>query len=180
MDEAEKLKIARSEVCRQMAFGVSNKAITWDDLLSVAYVSVCETKTDSAALLRIAIRRDILNFVESEYVRKFRLFPCNVDALELHVNNEDHAGPVLNYEVLTRRELQAVYLSYWEELSEAEVGKAMGVTEGTASTLLSRARKKLAGSIKSKKFSPPVRDLPVCADNTNRGKKSRLNHNRKP
>lgn len=45
--------------------------------------------------------------------------------------------------VLPRRQREAVALRYLEDLSQAEVARRMGVAEGTASALLSQARKAL-------------------------------------
>lgn len=50
-------------------------------------------------------------------------------------------------ESLPPRMQQAVRYRYWGDMSEREIAKAMGISEGATSALLSQARKRLGGQL---------------------------------
>jgi len=123
-----------------------------DDLTQEVFIQVYRkpvleiSDAASAAYLRKAARNTFLNYMKRER-RTLPFDPALVDQVWQQLTPEDGDARLTRLsdcvEKLSERARRAVALRYRQDLPEAEVGRAMDVTEDAAKALLKRARQQL-------------------------------------
>lgn len=163
-------KIAQFEARRSVAIGVL-KGITYDDIIAEAYLTIASHPdiTDDA-LLRIAIRRDIMNFLGAEWARRSHYSERSIDTL---VNRPEHVSTSpLDFALLTKRERECIGLVYWYGYTESEAAEALGTSQQNIAARLKSAYRKLGNGAKHK-FCHEVVNRPIGLDITNEGEKEK-------
>ncbi len=112
-------------------------------LYSIAYHSCISYRESEAGLARFG------NDLELESTMENAALAEPVELPSDYIENEETIGALREaVNGLRAEQRAAVIMYYFEELSVAEVGEALGISENAAKQLLFRARKKLASRLK--------------------------------
>lgn len=143
--EATRPSLVRSLVALYGDWSVADEVA--DEALARAYASWSRVRRMSSPAgwtYRVAI-----NVARRSYSRQVRerslLYRTSLEADDAHLELESLIEAHDLIQQLPPRMRQAVVLRYIGDLSERDVGKSMNISEGAASALLAKARRKLRG-----------------------------------